>query len=122
MEFSKDENGKIWIQDNCKRCGYSYADIKEGKGPHIAEIRCRDCGGHMKWMSKGEYEVYQCYLTDAPEENIMMKIGNAVLAVKEAEDKGDWIEARVSKKNLKVLEDAFEKMPNYAAFTGFAHE
>lgn len=114
MEFTKDENEKIWIKDDCKYCNdKTYLDIKEGKGPHIAELKCNQCGRHNQWMSKGSYEVYQCYLSDSPEQAIMLKIGDAILEVKKANEEGDWIEGRVARKKLETLEKAFEKMQGY---------
>ena len=72
MEFKK-ENGKVLIEKPCKYCGGVYATMHEGKGPHAAELRCKECGRHNQWMSKADCKAYQCYLTDI-EEEIYFKI------------------------------------------------
>jgi hypothetical protein len=93
--------------------------MKEGKGPHVAELRCSGCNHHVKWMSKGEYEVYECYLTDSPIDALVLKISEADAAYKESDVKGDWIERKTAQKKYNQLLEAFHKMPGHESFTGY---
>jgi hypothetical protein len=40
----------------CWRCGTNVALINSGRGPHAAELRCRNCDAHVQWLSHADYE------------------------------------------------------------------
>jgi hypothetical protein len=40
----------------CWRCGTNIALINLGRGPHSAELRCRNCDAHLQWLSQSDYE------------------------------------------------------------------
>jgi hypothetical protein len=40
----------------CWRCGTNIALINRGRGPHTAELRCRNCDAHVQWLSQADYE------------------------------------------------------------------
>jgi len=118
MEFIK-QDGNVLIEEPCKLCGTVYANMKEGKGPHVAELRCSGCNHHVKWMSKGEYDLYLCYLTESPIDALVEKITNAQADYREADIRGDWIERKVAQKRLNLLQEYFTKMDGNASFTGY---
>lgn len=118
MEFKK-ENGKVLIESPCKYCGGVYATLHEGKGPHVAEVRCKECKRHNKWMSAAEMDIYECYQSDSPIDKIMVKILNAKSELATADKEGDWIEQRVARKKLSSLEEAAKGMEGYSAFTSY---
>jgi hypothetical protein len=37
---------------NCPRCRGKLAVIREGKGPHAAELTCLTCNRHRGWVGK----------------------------------------------------------------------
>jgi hypothetical protein len=39
------------LQQQCK-CGAYIAVIGNGKGPHLAPLRCRSCNEHRGWVSR----------------------------------------------------------------------
>lgn len=118
MEFIKKDNTVI-IEAPCGYCGGIEAKMFEGKGPHIAELRCKECGRHNRWMSKAQYEIYQCYLSDSPIDALIVKISEADTIYKEADIQGDWIERKTAQKNYNQLIEHFKKMPGHENFTGF---
>jgi hypothetical protein len=40
----------VHVRDACK-CGATTATIGAGAGPHIASLRCIDCGAHRGWLA-----------------------------------------------------------------------
>src|SRR5262245_48515596 len=38
--------------DREKSCCRNFAVVHAGKGPHIAELRCANCGAHRGWLPK----------------------------------------------------------------------
>jgi hypothetical protein len=39
----------------CWRCGTNVALINPGRGPHAAELRCRNCDAHRQWLSHANH-------------------------------------------------------------------
>lgn len=118
MEFIKKDK-IVLIEAPCKYCGSVYAQMFEGKGPHIAELRCRECKQHNQWMSKANYEVYLCYMQESPIDSLMEKISLADEAYKEADIKCDWIERKTAQKYYNGLIEALKKMPGHEHFEGY---
>lgn len=118
MDFIKKDN-KVLIEAPCKYCGGVYASLHEGKGPHVAELKCKECKRHNQWMSQGNMDIYECYTKDSPIDALIVKILNAKSDVSEAELSDDWVSRKVAAKKLKTLEEAFHKMPGHEAFTGY---
>jgi hypothetical protein len=118
MEFKK-ENGKVLIEAPCKYCGGVYATLHEGKGPHAAELWCKECKRHNQWMSQGNMDIYECYMKDSPIDALIIKILNAKSDVYELATGFDWVAKKVADKKLKTLKDALYKMPGHEAFTGY---
>jgi hypothetical protein len=46
----------VCIETVCWRCGTNVALINPGRGPHAAELRCRNCDAHRQWLSHTDYE------------------------------------------------------------------
>ncbi|GAB5501172.1 MAG: hypothetical protein PsegKO_34830 [Pseudohongiellaceae bacterium] len=46
--------GETVKRGTCKNCGSASQTVHAGKGPHAAELRCRDCERHMGWLAKAE--------------------------------------------------------------------
>jgi hypothetical protein len=46
----------VCIATACFRCGTNVALINPGRGPHAAELRCRNCDAHRQWLSHTDYE------------------------------------------------------------------
>jgi hypothetical protein len=40
----------------CWRCGTNIALINPGRGPHTAELRCRNCDAHVQWLGRADYQ------------------------------------------------------------------
>jgi len=40
----------------CFSCGTNVALISSGRGPHAAELRCRNCAAHRQWLSHTDYK------------------------------------------------------------------
>lgn len=116
MEFIK-SNNQVLIEEPCKYCGGVYATLHEGKGPHAAELKCKECKRHNKWASKAELDIYECYKSESPIDTLMVKILNAKSDLEQAELSDSWVEKKVAAKNLEKLEKAFYKMPGHEAFT-----
>lgn len=122
MEFIK-QNGSVLIESPCKKCGTVYVDLKEGKGPHIAELRCPECRAHVQWMSKANYEIYLCYLTDDPVQAVNAKLMAAEESFKKIDLEGDWIERKTALKYRNELVDYFTtKMEGHEHYVGYGHE
>lgn len=121
MDFIKKENTVI-IESTCKECGGVEVKMFQGKGPHVAELRCKECGRHNQWMGKGDYEVYQCYLTDSPIDALMQKITEADSEYKKVDIEGDWIERKNAQKYYNKLIEWFYKTPGHMSFTVGAHD
>lgn len=49
------------------------------------------------------FDLYECYKSDMPAETYIIKMQGANSALKDAESKSDWIEIKVSNKNLEIL-------------------
>jgi hypothetical protein len=47
----------------CFRCGTNVALINPGRGPHVAELQCRNCGAHVQWLSHADYEMIAKFFT-----------------------------------------------------------
>jgi hypothetical protein len=41
------------------KCNKHPVEVREGTGPHIAEIFCIKCQKHVQWMSKQDYAIYK---------------------------------------------------------------
>ena len=41
--------------DRAKPCCSNVAVIRDGRGPHAAELKCIDCDKHRGWLSKGTF-------------------------------------------------------------------
>lgn len=49
----------------CKYCGaFAYPAVGDGKGPHAASLNCAECGRHIGWMKRADFEFYE-KLTEA---------------------------------------------------------
>lgn len=118
MEFKKQGN-QVLIEAPCKYCGGVYATLHEGKGPHVAELRCKECRKHNQWMSQGSMDIYECYQKESPIDALMIKILSAKYDVAESENSDDWIARKIATRKLKTLEDAFYKIPGHESFTGY---
>jgi hypothetical protein len=46
----------VCIATVCFRCGTNVALINPARGPHAAELRCRNCDAHVHWLSHTDYE------------------------------------------------------------------
>ena len=46
----------VCIATVCWRCGTNVALINPRRGPHAAELRCRNCDEHVQWLSHADYE------------------------------------------------------------------
>lgn len=117
MIFTK-QDGNIFAECACKYCGGVYAGIHPGKGPHKAELRCKECGRHNRWMGQGAYDLYECFVSVSPIDVLMGKISDAQNALDEAQKDGDWIALKVAQKRLDTLRDAFNSMQGHESFTG----
>jgi hypothetical protein len=49
--------------DPCQ-CGNRCALIGPGRGPHLGELRCRNCGKHRQWISRGSYTAIASFVAD----------------------------------------------------------
>src|SRR5262249_60110272 len=38
-------------------CGSNVTLISRGRGPHAAELRCRNCDRHRQWLSHEDYRI-----------------------------------------------------------------
>jgi hypothetical protein len=45
----------VCLATACWRCGTNVALINPGRGPHAAELRCRNCDSHVQWLSQADY-------------------------------------------------------------------
>jgi hypothetical protein len=70
----------VRLPDKCK-CGSAVALIGAGKGPHQAELCCRDCNAHRGWLSRETHG----FLTEivnkfgCPDAPIMIRRGNCTI-------------------------------------------
>lgn len=46
----------ICVSDYCGYCGANIALICAGRGPHAAELRCRNCDRHVHWLSHADFK------------------------------------------------------------------
>jgi hypothetical protein len=46
----------VCIAPVCGRCGTNVALINRGRGPHAAELRCRNCDAHYQWLAHADYQ------------------------------------------------------------------
>jgi len=47
----------------CWRCGTNVALFNPGRGPHTAELRCRNCDAHLQWLSHADCETIAKFFT-----------------------------------------------------------
>lgn len=118
MDFIK-QDGKILIEQPCKYCGGVFATLHEGKGPHAAEVKCKECRRHVKWASRADLEILECYKSESPVDALMVKILNAKSELEQAELNDDWVERKVATKKVARLEEEFSKIKDNSAFTGY---
>jgi uncharacterized protein (DUF736 family) len=45
-------------------CGTNVAVICAGRGPHVGELRCRNCDAHWQWLSRLDYETARAFITE----------------------------------------------------------
>jgi hypothetical protein len=45
----------ICIATACWKCGSNVALVSLGRGPHAAELRCRNCDAHRQWLAHADY-------------------------------------------------------------------
>lgn len=50
-------NGERPPLSPCSYCGGIEGNIRPGKGPHLAGVRCNECDTHLGWLS-GEWLSY----------------------------------------------------------------
>ena len=46
----------VSLANVCRRCGTNIALINPPRGPHAAELRCRNCDAHLQWLARDDYE------------------------------------------------------------------
>jgi hypothetical protein len=47
----------VCIETVCWKCGTNVALVNPGRGPHAAELRCRNCDAHRQWLSHADYTI-----------------------------------------------------------------
>jgi hypothetical protein len=47
--------GRVLCMDQACNCGSNVTLICLGRGPHAAELRCRNCDRHRQWLSFDDY-------------------------------------------------------------------
>jgi hypothetical protein len=66
----------ICIAPVCGKCGANVALINPGRGPHAAELRCRNCDAHYQWLAQADHQAIAKFVAEignqfgAPEEII----------------------------------------------------
>jgi hypothetical protein len=45
----------VTLDTPCRTCGSTTALIESGCGPHLGELRCRNCNKHRQWISRESY-------------------------------------------------------------------
>lgn len=40
----------------CAYCGFHQGRIRDGKGPHIGQVVCDNCGRHTAWIGRDHME------------------------------------------------------------------
>ena len=41
---------------NVSDCDHAYTKMYQGKGQHVAQLRCEECNTHLKWVSALELQ------------------------------------------------------------------
>jgi hypothetical protein len=54
----------VCIATVCWRCGANIALINPGRGPHAAELRCRNCDAHYQWLSHADHQAIAKFLAE----------------------------------------------------------
>jgi hypothetical protein len=54
----------VCIATVCWRCGTNVALINPGRGPHAAELRCRNCDAHYQWLSHAAHQAIAKFLAE----------------------------------------------------------
>lgn len=48
----------------CAWCGFNQGRVREGKGPHLGQIVCDNCGRHTAWIGRGHMDAMLAGATD----------------------------------------------------------
>jgi hypothetical protein len=54
----------VLMHGPCSNCGAKAALIGTGKGPHAAELRCRNCDAHWQWISQDDYRRIAAFIAE----------------------------------------------------------
>lgn len=48
---------------SCPYCAFNQGRIREGKGPHLGQIVCDNCGRHTAWIGRGHMDAMLAGMT-----------------------------------------------------------
>lgn len=54
----------VTLDKPCDKCGTTAAIIEPGRGPHVGELRCRNCNKHRQWMSRETYTAFAKFVAE----------------------------------------------------------
>jgi hypothetical protein len=49
--------GRVLCMDQVCACGSNVTLICQGRGPHAAKLRCRNCDRHRQWLSHEDFRI-----------------------------------------------------------------
>ena len=48
---------------SCPYCAFNQGRIREGKGPHLGQVVCDNCGRHTAWIGRGHMDAMLAGMT-----------------------------------------------------------